>query len=399
MAKQSALASVSPDKAENIIAALRMGVPPDKGAELYSVGRNELLAYFDQTFEALHNKGISGIKFVSGDWGRGKSHFLDLLRDNALKHNFAVSKVELISGEVSFDQLPLVIQRIMDNLVTLNSTNDGLEGLLNEWSQSTLNETENALFGALENQGIDGDMRLKLIEYRRYRNASDGPQYERCLQVVRWFQGRETKTKTWTNVPRFLKSLITFIRYIGYSGLIILLDEAEAITSLSRISRVDLANENIRQIIDNDLGTRFFYLVFASTPSFLSGEHEHGAQSYPALWRRIRNQLPDIETKSLRNIIVELPELNEAQLAEVASKIKSIYQVTHGKSIRLVTEKHLKILASYVMTHQDRSIGTMVRSTVQILDQAVEHGFNFMSRFELIVERVAEQEAIDRARG
>ena len=177
-----------------------------------------------------------------------------------------------------------------------------------------------------------------------------------------------------------------------------MLDEAEAITSLSRISRVDVANENIRQIIDNDLGTQYFYLVFASTPSFLSGEHEHGAQSYPALWRRIRDQLPDLVSKSYKNVIIDLPELSEAQLAGAAIKIKAIYQISYGKSIRAVTESNLRTLANYAMTHQDRSIGTMVRSTVYILDNAIEGGFNFMSKFELIVERVAEQEAIDRAR-
>jgi hypothetical protein len=398
MAKLSALASITPNEAEEIITALRKGVPPEKGAELYSVGRKDLLAYFDQTFGELRNKGISDIKFVSGDWGHGKSHFLDLLRDLALRHNFVVSKVELKSGEVSFDQLPLVIQRMMDNLVTPNVRENGLEVLLNEWSRCAPQETESALFSALENQGIDGDMRLKLVEYRRYRNAFDGPQYERCLQVVRWFQGRETRSRMWTNVPRFLKSFVKFVRHIGYSGLVVLLDEAEAITSLSRVARVDLANENVRQVIDNDQATKYFYLVFASTPSFLSGEHEHGAQSYPALWRRIRHQLPDLETKSLKKVIVELPELSEPQLAEVGIKIKAIYQKACGKMIRAVTENNLKVLANYVMTQQDRSIGTLVRGTVQILDDAVEGGFDFMSKFELIVGRVMKQEAIDRAR-
>ncbi len=397
MVKQSALVKMDPVEAEEIIAAVRKGVPPEKGAELYSVGRDELLLYFNQTFEALKNKGISDVKFISGDWGRGKSHFLDLLRDIALSNNFVVSKVELKSGEVSFDQLTLVIQRIMDNLVTTQSTLNGLEGLLNVWSQNTARESENNLFSTLETLGIDGDMRAKIIQYRRYRNAPEGPQFEKCLQALRWFQGRETKTQTWTNVPRFLKSFINFVRYAGYSGLIILLDEAEAITSLSRISKVDVANENVRQIIDNDQGTKYFYLVFASTPSFLGGEHEHGAQSYPALWRRIRDQLPDLVSKSYKNVIIELPELSEAQLADVAIKLKALYQISHGKSIRAVTESNLKTLANYVMTHQDRSIGTLVRSAVYILDNAIEGGFNFMSRFELIVERAVEQEAIDRA--
>ena len=302
MASLSALANIATDEAEEIIASLRKGVPPEKGAELYSVGRKDLLAYFNQIFGELRNKGISDIKFVSGDWGRGKSHFLDLIRDSALTHNFVVSKVELKSGEVSFDQLPLVIERIIDNLVTSHVKENGLEALLNEWSQRTSKETENVLFNALENEGIDGDMRLKLVEYRRYRNALGGPQYEKCLQVMRWFQGRETRTRTWTNVPRFLKSIIKFVRHIGYSGLVVLLDEAEAITSLSRITRVDLANENVRQVIDNDQATKYFYLVFASTPRSLVGSMNTVPQAIPHRGEESetnsRNWRPNLSSKS-----------------------------------------------------------------------------------------------------
>jgi len=122
------------DQANRIIAALRSGTPPKEGVDFYSVGREQLLTYFKDKLIEIKDNGISDIKFVSANWGEGKSHFLDLLRDLALKHNFVVSKVELHSIDVPFDKLPIVIQHIMKNIATPKERENGLEALLDDWS-------------------------------------------------------------------------------------------------------------------------------------------------------------------------------------------------------------------------------------------------------------------------
>src|SRR3972149_4694371 len=140
---------LSTEQAYRIINALRKGTPPEEGVDLYSVGREQLLSYFDDKLIEIKKYGVSDVKFVSADFGDGKSHFLDLLRDLALKHNFVVSKVELHSREAPFDQLPIVIQRIMANIATPAERKSGLEALLNDWSIRNKTKSEQEIFESL----------------------------------------------------------------------------------------------------------------------------------------------------------------------------------------------------------------------------------------------------------
>jgi hypothetical protein len=376
---------------------LRKGTPPEEGVDLYSVGREELLSHFEDKLIEIKNYGVSDVKFVSADWGHGKSHFLDLLQNAALRNNFVVSKVELHSREAPFDQLPIVIQQIMANIATPEERKGGLEALLNSWSVRNKSKGEQEIFKSLKDIGIYPDMRIKLVEYQRHYICQTGPEYQQYLQVLKWFEGKETKSKTFKDVREYLHNLVLLIRSLGYSGFVVMLDEAEAITSLSRINRRDLANENIRQVIDNDQDTQGFYFVFASTPTFLSGEDERGAQSYPALWRRISDPLQGLRQDSLQKVIVDLPKLTEEEFLKLAQNIKSVYEVAMEQKFNNVDDNHLRVLAHYVQTRTDQRVGTMVRSTVAILDEATSAEFDFLRRFELIAEKALEQEARDRA--
>ena len=389
---------LSTEQAYRIINALRKGTPPEEGVDLYSVGREQLLSYFDDKLIEVKKNGVSGVKLVSADWGHGKSHFLDLLRNLAFKHNFVVSKVVLHQSETPFDKLPIVIQRLMSNISTPENRVNGLEALLNNWSVRNKSKSEQEIFKSLTDMGIYPDMRMKLVEYQRHYNCPTGPEYQQCLQVLKWFRGEETASKTFKNVREYLHSFIQFVHFLGYSGFVVLLDEAEAVTQLIGIKRRDLANENLRQIIDNDQDTQGFYFVFASTPTFLSGEDERGAQSYPALWRRISDPLQGLQTDSLYKVIVELPNLTEEEFFKLAKKIKAVYEVARGQKLAMVNDSHLRSLSHYVQTRTDQRVGTMVRSTVAILDEATSPDFDFLSRFEFIVEKAKEQETMDRAR-
>ncbi len=388
--------SVLRDEAYRIITALRKGTPPEEGIDLYSVGREDLLKYFSKKLDEIRNYDAADVKLVQADWGQGKSHFLALLRNLALQKNFVSSEVQLHSKEAPFDQLAVVIQRMIANMMTPQARENGLERLLQQWAEVNKGKSEQEIFTGLRALPLP-DMRLKLVEYFRAYNQQSGPAYQQCLQTLRWFRGEETKSRTFINVKEYLHALTNFIRSLGYSGLIVLMDEAEAITSLSRIARRDLANENIRQIIDNDRDTKGFYFILASTPTFLSGEFERGAQSYPALWRRISNPLATFQTSSLENVIVDLPRLTEKKFFELARKIKHIYEAAAGRNIRTVTNERLETLAKYVQQRTDQRVGTMVRSVVAVLDSATTKGFDFAANFELIVEGVMHQEEVDRA--
>lgn len=389
----TSLEALSQRDAQKIITDLRKGTPPEDYVGYVSIGRELLLQYFDQKLAEVRDFDLADVKFVSADWGHGKTHFLDLIRQLAHKHRFVTAMVQLHSRNAPFDKLDVVVQNIMRNIRTEEYKDSGLECILEDWAEEQKDKTQHQILRELRPLPLP-DMRMRLADYARYYNAQ---QYGKCIQTMKWFRGEETPSKTFKDVREFLHSFTCFLRLIGYSGFVVMLDEAEAITSLSRIQKRDLANENIRQIIDNDRNTEGFYFVFASTPTFLSGEDDRGAQTYPALWRRIRD-LSGVRQESLEKVIVGLPGLSEQEFFELALKIKSIFEIAEDTTLTQVSDEHLRVLARYVQTRTDQRVGTLVRSTVALLQEAGHEGFDFASNFELIVERAIQAESRDRAR-
>jgi hypothetical protein len=387
------LESLTRRDAKKIITALRKGTPPEDYVEYFSIGREPLLEYFDEKLAEIRDFDLADVKFVNADWGHGKTHFLDLIRQRAYKYNFVTAMVQLHSRNAPFDKLEVVVQNMMRSISTPKCKDGGLEYLLEDWSGKQKGKTQHQILRELRPLPFP-DMRMKLADYARHFNAQ---QYGQCIQVLKWFRGEETPSKTFKDVKEFLHSFTCFVRLIGYSGLVIMLDEAEAITSLSRIQKRDLANENIRQIIDNDRDSEGFYFVFASTSSFFDPNESRGASSYPALWRRISG-LGGIRQESLEKVIVELPPLSEQEFFELASNIKSVFEIAEDMTLPQVRDDHLRLLANYVQKRADQRVGTLVRSTVALLQEACQEEFDFLRNYELIVERTLQVESRDRAR-
>ena len=387
------LESLTRRDAKKIITALRKGTPPEDYVEYFSIGRGPLLEYFDEKLAEIRDFDLADVKFVSADWGHGKTHFLDLIRLLAHKHNFATAMVQLHSRNAPFDKLEVVVQNMMRGIRTSEYEDNGLEYILEDWAEKQQGKTQHQILRELRPLPFP-DMRMKLADYARCFNAQ---QYGQCIQILKWFRGEETPSKTFRDVREFLHSFTCFVRLMRYSGFVVMLDEAEAITSLSRIQKRDLANENIRQIIDNDRDSEGFYFVFASTPTFLSGEDHRGAQTYPALWRRI-SDLSGVGQKSLEKVIVELPPLSEQEFFALASRIKSMFEMAEDVTLPQARDDHLRLLAHYVQTKTDQRVGPLVRSAVALLQEACQEEFDFLRNYEFIVERTLQVESRDRVR-
>jgi len=308
--------------------------------------------------------------------------------------------VTLDREQAPFNKLAKVVPLIMGGIMTGTGQQNALGRILDQWAEKVRGIDGNAILRQIDqDEGLQllfPDFRLKLVEYARAHNQQDVPASDECLRIENWFRGAETKSKTFKNVPAFLAAFVQFARYVGYSGFVVMLDEAESITLLSRITNRDQANENLRQIIDNQ-NLESFYFVFASTPSFLSGEDDRGAQTYAALWRRIRDPFAQIQQRALDKPIIELPALDTDQFSQLACRIRDIYKIAHGRNMSQVSDDHLQILAEYVERSTDRSVRTLVRSTVVLLDESrqaedLDEDLDILSNYELIVEHVKEDE-------
>ena len=386
----------SPERAKNVVTCLRKGVPPPEDVALFSIGREHLLEYFADELDEIAESDQQGIKFIQADYGHGKTHLLDLLAHLALSRKFIVSVVTLDRQVAPLNRLEKVVPLIMDKIMTPEIRRGGLSRLLQEWAGTVRGIGCNTILHDIDQNPdlalLFPDFRLKLAEYATVHNRSGMPDYEACLHIEKWFRGEETPARTFTNVQSYWAAFVQFVRHLGYSGFVVMLDEAESITLLSRITDRDQADENLRQIIDNQ-DLEGFYFVFASTPSFLSGEDDRGAQTYPALWRRISNPLGQIRQNALDKIIIELPPLESEEFAELSKRIKAIYEIAFDREMFQVTDDHLLRLAAYVERRTDKSVRTLVRSTVMLLDEArKDQQIDVLSNYEFIVEHTIQDE-------
>lgn len=383
-------------RANNVIKKLRDGVPSKDDVSLFAVGHRDLFEYFERALGEITEYDMQGIKFIQADYGHGKTHFLYLLAQLALHRNFIVSIVSLDRRKAPLNKLEMVLPLIMGNIMTPNASQGGLARILQEWARSVQGLDSNSILQQIdEDEGLQllfPDFRMKLSEYARSYNRPEGPNHQACLLTENWFRGEGTPSKRVKSVSSFLSAFVQLVRHLGYNGFVAMLDEAESITMLSRITNRDQANENLRQIIDNQ-DMEGFYFVFASTPSFLDPDDDRGAKSYPALWRRISDPLGNIGQSALDKVIIELPPLSEDEFTELSKRIKFIYEIAQGRQLPQVEEEHLRSLAEYVQMRTDRSVRTLVRSTVALLDEARQTvGLDVDSNYELIVERILEDE-------
>lgn len=289
------------------------GTPPARGVQHFNVGNRSLLEALDEYYLSsyLQNGGAT-FKLVVGDYGSGKSHFLYCLRDVAWSRGFAVAKVELSPIETPYNDQKAVYAAVARNLIW----HEDDEGLSDETGLPRFLE------GTLA-RVMGGDIELETINHPNYRGLMetleaspiDAPAYKAAVlayfealvrdqpdrqdSLQRWLLGEDTTpndTKilrdvgvtgriTRPNAFRMLRSLAQTVRALSYSGLLLLFDEVDRMSSIGGKAE-KLATDNLREVIDRcqgELPGAMF--VYAVPPQFLSDV----VPRYPALQQRVRS--------------------------------------------------------------------------------------------------------------
>ena len=388
--------------ASRIVGALRTGDPPPEHLEQLTVGREREVEYFRSKFADIARVGLSEVKFISAGYGAGKTHFLDVLQHIGTKSGLAVSKVDLDSHGTRFDHFEEVYAKLVQNISTQEFPENALDRILENWGREMKGKPDSAIYDSLRSiAGLPVTLRTALFEYARTVARGEGDLYGLHADLMAWISGGRLSAKQRgrlrnpaqigpSNASDTLRGILQFIRARGHAGFLVLLDEAEAITSLTRMASRDAANENIRSMIDGAAKTPGFYFVFATTPSFLDPSQPRSAATYQALWRRISDPLAGAGS-SLERTIIELPDLTVDQYADLALRIKQLVETAHGP-VDGVTEGDLHDLAVYVQQRSPDQVSTLVRSAVTILYQAKEDdAFDFASTYPFVVQQQIEQ--------
>jgi len=336
--------------AERIINALKNGnVPPDGVGEI-CVGREREIEEFDKILGKV-KEGAAITRFLNGEFGSGKSFFLKLLEERALADNFVVAKVTL-SRDVPFNKFEVVYRNIVASLRC--KTGVSLEHIIEKWitqlRMMSLRETTDPYQqerAVIENISSDlNEVRKHSTTFaaaiENYYKLSARGDKETARYAMGWLSGEKNIPFTIKrqfgvkgdidreNAFKYLEALSSFLRALKYSGLIILIDEAEHIMTLHTKKLRDTAYDYMRYIYDECSIGRFqnTLFIFAGTPEFFE-DPKLGVPSYTALNERIEDAIKT-EFKDLRKPIIRLDGFRRENLHELSERLIAMHEEVYG---------------------------------------------------------------------
>lgn len=381
------MTELRPDEALAVIEALRNGQPPKRFVSSYSVGNEAFLE--DVREEHLDAGTMFGrIRFISGSWGSGKTHFLRLLREKAFEANHLVATVELDRDEAPLNKFERVFHRIAQSITSpeMYRENDldrvdplgevlrrALLGGSSETkesahaSQQALREAEETLFAT---PNLDPDFRRVIAGYWRtlLPDVADSIALEeqRAL-ALSWFKGEGTlatyrkafgvqKMVDRTNARTMLQSLSFLARHLGYAGLVVLLDEGELSTSVLRRSDVRAAHNNLRHLIDGIQDNNGPFAVYAATPDFFLNA-DYGVVVYGALAQRI-GRPAEVEPAAYERVWnLDALRTDPRDYEEAAGRIRGVYLQARPSAVdRAISAEDLAArVAALIRLHPERA--------------------------------------------
>ncbi len=347
--------------AERIINALDSGVVSYDDVDYFNIGRSNEIAQIE-TLLRNTKKGDSNILFVHGDYGVGKTHILNLTKEKALRDKFVVSYVTLSSRECPLSKMVWVYGDILKNMsFRAENENLGLLSFLDMWLElvenriskyrndqckhkltyltcglGCIDELYKEHMPELEKINETLKNAIKLYQYAFLRGND-----ELKVLIIRWILGEKLKridfnyinnqlkgiefneNIDYSNAFDMFKSISSLSKILGYSGFIILLDEAERIPSIGNVLE---GYTNLCRIIIQSSMMPGVLIVYATTPQFYEDaknhfkyyESEGNKELLETIYRRMEKE----------RLILTI--LKEGELLNLAKKVIKIYIQSMG---------------------------------------------------------------------
>lgn len=416
MNRTDELNQLKPFQARAIIEELRKGSVPADYVPFFTVGRDNWLTFIQDDMENYIAEGGAKVRFLSGDYGDGKTHFMSVIRHMALKLEFAVSFV-VLTREIPIHKFEAVYQAICRQLRG-RFPGTGIRDLLTQWLADLAQDAPPTpaqladLTEALRNlpgMNINFANAAAALAYNRFMPlGKDERQEDRDASretILHWFEaGKVTKRElkpfgifevvNKTNSKQMLNSLNTFLRYLGHKGLILLLDELETVIAQSASVR-SAAYENVRLLIDNSEHAQYFHIFFAIIPDVLLSEK--GFKSYDALWSRVRS-IGQKTRLNYRGVLIDLHRtpLTGTELLELGQCLRRIHEISYRWT---AADTVPDTLITDVCQNQEKmgllsEVRLFVKQVIRILDMA-EQGEEPADTLNLTEHIIASQQEMD----
>src|SRR5918993_1270771 len=124
--------TISRERREQIIAALRRGTVPETSLDVLAVGLDRFASALDDELAAVA-RGTGVFKAVRGEYGSGKTFFGRWLQERAKKRGFATAEAQISETETPLHRLETVYRRLNERLSTADAPNGALRSIVDGW--------------------------------------------------------------------------------------------------------------------------------------------------------------------------------------------------------------------------------------------------------------------------
>ena len=362
---------------DTILQSLKAGVVPKKGLQHIQVGRvNEIKALLNDLERIKHNGSF--FRLVIGEYGSGKTFFIQLIRIIALQKGLITLHADL-SPERRLYSTGGYAQNLYAELLKNISTRTKPDGnaIINiverfitnaiKKSKSTgksINETIHSLLSELS-ELVGGYDFASVIE--KYWIGYETGNETLLSDAIKWLRGEfttKTDAKKYLDVRTYiddsgfynhLKLMSLFVKQSGYSGLIVCLDEMVNLYRLVNSTTRKSNYEQILRILNDCLqgSTEGIGFLLGGTPEFLF-DPRRGLYSYEALQSRLSENIFAKKAKVIdyNSPILHLSNLSKEELYLLLQNLRNVFALGI-KSDYLVPDE---ALVSF-MDHCSKKIG------------------------------------------
>lgn len=304
------MTAIRPKDRDAVLQSLRAGVVPRAGQHLIQVGRSRELEALMQDIERIADGG-SSFRLVIGEYGAGKTFFLNLVRAIALEKRLVTVHADLNPDRrlhASGGQARSLYAELAKNMSTRTKPEGGaLAGVVEKFIGQSKTEAKASGRTAEEVIRVQLNQLTEMVNGYDFadviasycRGFEEGDEQLKA-DAIRWLRG-EFATKTDAraalgvrtiiddaSVYDQLKLMARFVKLAGYGGVMVCLDE---LVNLYKLANTQARNSNYEQILrilnDSLQGSaEGLGFVLGGTPEFLL-DTKRGLYSYTALQSRL----------------------------------------------------------------------------------------------------------------
>ena len=383
--------TISAQRRQDIIDALRRGTVPEYGLDALAVGLDAFASTFDGDI-AKAARGGAVFKALRGEYGSGKTFTVRWLQERSRRQGFACSEVQISETETPLHRLETVYRRLMERLSTPDTPSGAFRSVVEAWFYTL--EEEVLAAGDIAPDDMDallvrtdalmerrlGEVVKKApafaLTLRAYRRAMAEGQEEVADGLLAWMAGQPNiaaAVKRYAKIKgdidhfgalSFLQGVLTILKDSGHPGLVLVLDEVETLQRMRGDVR-DKSLNALRQLMDEIDSGRFpgLFLVMTGTPVFFDGPM--GVQRLPPLAQRLAVDFStDPRFDNPRAPQVRLQGFDIDRLCEVGRKVRDLFAAgsEHGERVQgKANDAYVRRLAEAVTGELGGKVGIAPR--------------------------------------